>query len=114
MTPPAGPLPEKARLLLDIQALYAGCNARDAKDAFLDEEHHSETESSTQGQSDFALWCSQREDRITASRIGRVLSCNSGDVNVVSEIMGYVSSPNVPSLLWGRSIESHASFLCSR
>lgn len=62
----------------------------------------------TRGQAHSGTWFEQRQGRITASILGRVLSCRNGQEGIVSEIMGYVKAPDVPSLRHGKASEGDA------
>lgn len=52
-------------------------------------------------------WFDQREGRITASILKRVMSCLT-NIEVLSDVTEYSTTPDIPSIRWGREAEPKA------
>lgn len=94
--------------LVDMACFYGSLDETAAREATLTAVECSQVELATRAQAGSDEWFRQRKGRITASVVGKVISCCTGVEGVVSQVMGYTEAPNVSSVRWGRDNEVNA------
>ncbi|CAN7950592.1 unnamed protein product [Ixodes pacificus] len=88
--------------------LYGPLNESAAREATFSMTECDQVELRTRAQASSDEWSRQRVGRLTASILGKVLSCCTGAEGIVSQMMGYTKTPDVFSVRWGRENEVKA------
>ncbi|CAN7989956.1 unnamed protein product [Ixodes pacificus] len=94
--------------IVDIVCLYGSLNESAAREATFSVTECDQVELRTRAQASSDEWSRQRVGRLTASILGKVLSCCTGAEGIVSQVMGYTKTPDVFSVRWGRENEVKA------
>ncbi|CAN7984148.1 unnamed protein product [Ixodes hexagonus] len=94
--------------IVDMTCLYGSLDESAARKATFTVTECDQVELCTRAQANFDEWSKQRVGRITASILGKVLSCCTGVEGIVSQVMGYTKTPDVFSVRWGRENEVKA------
>ncbi|CAN7996132.1 unnamed protein product, partial [Ixodes hexagonus] len=102
------PCPQPTCQLVKVSSMYHGLSEVEAKKVGLTTADCKHIGEATREQSASSQWFDQREGRITASILKSVMSCSTGIEGVLSDVMGYSTVPDVPSIQWGREAEPKA------
>ncbi|CAN8024013.1 unnamed protein product [Ixodes persulcatus] len=94
--------------IVDMACLYGSLKGSAAKEATFSVTECDQVKLRTRAQASSDEWSRQRVGRITASILGKVLSCCTGAEGIVSQVMGYTKTPDVFSVRWGRENEVKA------
>ncbi|CAN7999207.1 unnamed protein product [Ixodes pacificus] len=94
--------------IVDMVCLYGSLNESAAREATFSATECDQVELRTRAQASSDEWSRQRVGRLTASILGKVLSCCTGAEGIVSQVMGYTKTPDVFSVRWGRENEVKA------
>ncbi|CAN8032891.1 unnamed protein product [Ixodes persulcatus] len=94
--------------IVDMACLYGSLNEPAAREATFSVTECDQVELRTRAQASSDEWSRQRVGRLTASILGKVLSCCTGAEGIVSQVMGYTNTPDVFSVKWGRENEVKA------
>ncbi|KAG0439564.1 hypothetical protein HPB47_016600, partial [Ixodes persulcatus] len=94
--------------IVDMACLYGSLNESAAREATCSVTECDQVELRTRAQASSDERSRQRVGRLTASILGKVLSCCTGAEGIVSQVMGYTKTPDVFSVRWGRENEVKA------